>query len=88
MQREGYYGKPADVWSLGVLLYRLATGLFPFKGSNEKALFSSVMKGDLKLPGEMSPQLQSLLAKMLSFDFRKRPTMDEIGSSEWLEMQP
>jgi MAP/microtubule affinity-regulating kinase len=88
MQREGYYGKPADVWSLGVLLYRLATGVFPFKGSNEKALFSSVMKGDLKLPAEMSPQLASLLTKMLSFDFRKRPTMEEIAASEWLDFQP
>ena len=34
MQREGYYGKPADIWALGVLLYRMTVGCFPFKGLN------------------------------------------------------
>ena len=44
IQREGYYGKPADIWSLGVIIFRLIAGCFPFKGINEKAIFSKVMK--------------------------------------------
>jgi MAP/microtubule affinity-regulating kinase len=54
IQREGYYGKPADIWALGVLIYRLVVGTFPYKGINEKTLFSKVIKGELKMPIEMS----------------------------------
>ncbi|XP_057305386.1 uncharacterized protein LOC130642315 [Hydractinia symbiolongicarpus] len=29
--RRGYYGREADMWAFGVLLYRSFTGSFPFK---------------------------------------------------------
>jgi serine/threonine protein kinase len=32
LNRE-YWGGPADVWSLGVMLFLITTGDFPFKGS-------------------------------------------------------
>lgn len=75
-QREGYYGKPADVWSLGVLIYRLATGNFPFSTTKEKTLLSKSIKSELKLPGEVTPELAALLTQMLSIDFWKRPTAE------------
>lgn len=42
------------------------------------------MKTELKLPPEVSPELNSLLNQILSYDFRRRPTAEEILSSEWL----
>jgi serine/threonine protein kinase len=38
-------GKPADIWSLGIIVYKMVVGTFPFKGHNEKVLFGKVMKG-------------------------------------------
>ena len=52
IKKKGYYGKEADVWSLGILLYRLAMGNFPFKGINEKNLFNKIAKGELKITPE------------------------------------
>ncbi len=45
VRKKGYFGKQADVWSLGVLFYKVATGSFPFKGLNEKNLFNKIVKG-------------------------------------------
>ena len=32
LQGKEYFGKPADMWALGVLIYTLVEGKFPFEG--------------------------------------------------------
>jgi len=44
-----YAGPPADIWALGVLLYALLCGRFPFKGQNDKELYQNICKQDLPL---------------------------------------
>lgn len=34
-----YSGPPADIWALGVLLFALLCGKFPFRGQNDKELY-------------------------------------------------
>jgi serine/threonine protein kinase len=49
-----YAGPPADIWALGVLLYALLCGRFPFKGQNDKELYSNICKQDLPIPDHIS----------------------------------
>ena len=35
INRKNYQGSCADIWSVGVLLYTLICGSFPFRGSNQ-----------------------------------------------------
>ena len=38
------YGVEADMWSLGVMLYILLSGLPPFWGDDESQIFKSVLR--------------------------------------------
>lgn len=31
LKKNGYKGKPADIWALGILLFYLVAGYYPFK---------------------------------------------------------
>lgn len=39
VSRQEYYGKPVDIWALGVLLYVLVSGRFPFRGELYSNIF-------------------------------------------------
>lgn len=47
VSKKEYCGPPADVWALGVLLFALLHGRFPFKGANDKDLFRKICKNEL-----------------------------------------
>ena len=61
VNKQEYYGKPVDIWALGVLLYALLTGSFPFKGRDDSELFVSIRKGIYK-PPHTSVSCQKLLS--------------------------
>ena len=39
---RGVYGKECDMWSLGVLLYILLSGEFPFDGDSRVEVFEKI----------------------------------------------
>lgn len=44
VRRGTYYGQRADCWSLGVLLYIMLCGKFPFKGYSDNDLYDKIVK--------------------------------------------
>jgi serine/threonine protein kinase len=81
--RQEYAGPPADVWALGVLLYAMLCGTFPFKGRNDKELYKRISRGQAPLPEHLSPGAKLLLQRMLQVDPDRRPTSHELLSDKW-----
>lgn len=42
VQKREYDGRQVDMWALGVLLYALLTGTFPFRGISEQDLYYKI----------------------------------------------
>ncbi|KAK3444824.1 hypothetical protein EUGRSUZ_A00734 [Eucalyptus grandis] len=50
INRRGYDGSKADIWSCGVILFVLLAGYFPFHDSNLMEMCRKIGKGEFKFP--------------------------------------
>jgi MAP/microtubule affinity-regulating kinase len=78
VNKEKYLGPPTDVWSLGILLFTLLAGHFPFRGVTEKDLFRSISRGIVTYPTGISEEVKILIGKMLQVNPLKRATATEV----------
>jgi serine/threonine-protein kinase len=63
----------SDVWSLGVVLYELATGQRPYTGDTTFTLSSSILSGTLRpLPARVAPGIKKVVLRCLSNDPSER----------------
>lgn len=82
------YGKEIDIWSAGVILYILLSGVPPFWAETEKGIFDAVLKGDIDFESEPWPKISNsakdLVRKMLTQDPKKRITSAQVLDHPWL----
>lgn len=69
------YGRSVDVWALGITLYKMVSGHFPFKAVSHKALYAKISKGSVKFGNDLSINAQILITKMLCVDPNNRVTI-------------
>ena len=91
--KEGrtYDGKKSDMFSIGVILFVIVQGIFPFKEATKDECYYSLIKEGLyddywiktRSPS-VSDDFEDLIFKMLSYDVTKRPTIHEVRDHPWM----
>lgn len=71
-----YLGKPSDMWALGVVLYTMLYGQFPFYDSSPSELFRKIKLADFTIPMEfnVSQPTVKLIQSLLVLDPKARLT--------------
>jgi protein-serine/threonine kinase len=79
-----YIGPEIDIWSFGVVLYVLVCGKVPFDDQSVSVLHEKIKKGKVDYPPFLSPEVVSLLSRMLVVNPNKRAHLSEVLSHPWM----
>jgi serine/threonine protein kinase len=87
LMTNGIYTSAADIWSLGIVLYTLAVGKFPFFNNDFTVLCRQITTNQIHYPMTLSEDLIDLLQQMLCRDPSNRITIEQIKTHPWFPAQ-
>lgn len=83
------YNNKFDAWSIGIIIYILITGKFPFQGRNSYATAKMIKTSELNFNGEefedISNQCKDLISKLLDKNPQTRLNVQDSFDHAWFK---
>ncbi|CEP13833.1 hypothetical protein [Parasitella parasitica] len=84
LKANPYSGPEVDVWSLGVVIYVMATGSVPFDDKTMPGLHDKIKRGQVTYPAHLSDDCKNLLSRIFNTDPSQRIIMTDIVHHPWM----
>ncbi|XP_066308206.1 CBL-interacting protein kinase 5 [Miscanthus floridulus] len=85
INKKGYDGAKADIWSCGVILFVLLAGYLPFHDANLMEMYRRISRGDVKYPQWFSSDLRRFISKLLDPNPNTRITIEKLVEHPWFK---
>eukprot|EP00759_Apiculatamorpha_spiralis_P027297 PhF_6_TR30163/c0_g1_i1/m.44214/K08794/CAMK1; calcium/calmodulin-dependent protein kinase I len=83
------YGKPVDMWAVGVITYVLLSGTYPFVGANNSEMIDKIIDMKYEFPEDkwagISLGAKEFVSKLLVFDQTRRMTARDALRHIWVQ---
>lgn len=87
LSEASYSGRAADLWSLGVMLYTLLLGRFPFNDPDPVPLLRKIRRGVYTVPDTVSSPARCLIRCLLRREPHLRLNVEDILRHPWFSRQ-
>ena len=80
LKKENFNPFKADVWALGILLYKMIFGFLPYKGKSGDQILKKINTVGFSFPRtkRITKKTQEIISKMLEVKESNRPTAQEL----------
>ncbi|CBI30698.3 unnamed protein product, partial [Vitis vinifera] len=85
INKKGYDGAKADMWSCGVILFVLMAGFLPFHDPNLMEMYRKISRGEFKCPQWFPLEVRKLLSKILDPSPSTRITVAKLMDNPWFK---
>lgn len=85
LMKKPYNAIYADMWAMGVLIYRMVTGEQPFKGKGSE-LRNQILMINYEIPSYVSPHLRLMIDNIFKQNATDRPNCDELLNNPWFSI--
>ena len=86
---RGHYSESCDMWSMGIILYMLVSGVPPFWGSSDSEIKQRILRGKYSFPARQFQHVSSeaidLIRKLLEVDPTRRFTAADALQHSWIQ---
>ena len=84
-RKRDYEGQPVDIWALGVLLFVMLAGQFPFRGTSEQDLYQRIQRGQYRMHELIPKEAAKLIQGMLETDPHRRIRAEQLIKDPYVQ---